>query len=874
MVTRKSKKPKRAEDVIPKEVLDELPSARRIIRVPDHLPGLFCIAWNLCAVEADTRKLLRQQGVDADGLFRFARAADGVKQAHPARAVRELSGQREGPAGREHLVRPPVFGCYKEYPVWSVLWFTNGYPDSEKEARTIYEALFTHFLAAGILLGEGEGLDRPRRFYEAGKLLRKLQRPDHAWLCQRIGVRINNKPDAVRESLLSCRDSLYGGEDKEEAHGCAAFAQIIRLAHGLEGGEEFAKRAPGHRRGNRIGRTRYRFDVLEPDHSQFWSFMPADGHAVFGSRGVVVDVELPRGDDADFVAGQGVDPWEYGHYDQGFVDASVIDANLGIVGDKDPKSLPPLQTLFATARARARHVAMSAQRLPVAQQRVRLAEIADFVELLDKAYVAAKNHEPPSKRGREERMTRLQALLLVAASFVTGATPRDFRSAKLPIIETIGQLPEEYTLALNREKRMWIRPYDPPSRAPMTKAEDAGAMETWPRVVFPDVWGVGDKDEIYSLQTLEAHWPTTYENHWKAVIADFKGLRVREKWLKLGNVSRMLPSWCRSLEEGDHLPWRLLFGDQDALASTHHFYTAYDRKALAEKYKCVMESLAEQIGLKAREGEGKSNHLFAWKPMIWNAPHSVVGDDRVARIESLQSLVQKSRNAVREVSDDTPFEAHNAHATYLGLVLALVTGYRAVRTPFVDVSAIDRDTGVMCLQEKDRHDGAHSRFVILPQAVREQLDIYLRQLHELWIKLPASQRASLTVEATKTRDRSAFGTPRFQLDLTSTLFLFERSATDSYHAVEFTGRRLKQRLDDLAPGHWPVENAGRHLLRTYLTEHGADATMINTIMGHASYGEEPWAPTSSIDPHVWRERLLPQLKKLLGVIGFKVAGRG
>ena len=877
MTTKKNDPASVARSALSQEAIDALVLAHQDLPIPPALPGLFPIVRNLCVLENDVRRLLRPHGFEAQALFSFARGADSVPESHPARGYENLTGKiRRGRGTTSKRVDPPLYGFYKEYAVWSALWYQQGGADAGSEAAISYRALQAQYLAAYIILRRKDDVpQKPDRVYEAGRFLRTIHQPEDELICQQLALQPDFSPFRARDRLLVARERLRKRNDHNKAHGLATLAQLIRIAHNVEGKEEFVERTRSRKAHVARNRPRFRLRSLHPDHSQYSVFVRTGGLGTLEARGVAIDVNLPaeahdprQGELGDL----GVDPWEYPSYGDALITMETVAEELGGQAESSPGSLPHLGTLMAIARARARHVAMGSQRLPVAYQRVRLAEIQDLVHVISQAYEDARSWQTQTQQEERRRTSLLRTLRVAAACLVTGADPSEFASRQMPLITGIGQLPAQYTIALNQQHRMWIRPYEPPDRRPMTSAQTVSAMETWPRVVFPDSWGVTRTDELDAPATWSAHRTTTYKQLWSEIVDRYGPLRIRPKWLPLHAVSWMLPSWCRSLEEGDHLPWRLLFADNDALAATHHYYTAYDRERLARHYETVMETLGAEIGLSDRADGTSISPMLARTPMAWDAPNSLVGDDRVARIESVETLVRRARHEVENTPPSNPYAYHNAQATYVALVLALVTGYRAVRTPFVDVSAVDWATGLMCLQEKDRNDGVHARFVLLPPTLRKQLQIYLQHLRQLWLRLPSARHAALSVRATKSRDRSAFGTGHFDLDLTHTLFLFDHTESRRPVATELTGNQLRARLDTLAPGHWPVANAGRHLLRTFLTNRGVDATVINALMGHASYGEEPWAPESGLDPWLWREQLEDHLEKLLGVVGFEVAG--
>lgn len=250
-----------------------------------------------------------------------------------------------------------------------------------------------------------------------------------------------------------------------------------------------------------------------------------------------------------------------------------------------------------------------------------------------------------------------------------------------------------------------------------------------------------------------------------------------------------------------------------------------------------------------------------------------VGDDRVPTIDSIQTcmrIINEALLAPTAINNDLDrmVMRHNLLTTHLGLGLAIATGLRNIRTPIIDLTLVDRQTGFICLREKDHQDGNHTRLVVLPSVVIAQIMSYLAHLGRLFTLWREQITNMLKVRSTKWRDKQRHD-KEVEIDLTRSLFFID--PTDSGLVVrEFTGTRLKQEIDALQPGLWPVANAGRHFLRTRLVDAGVPETVINTQLGHWSHGEEPWALESSLSPAAFRKVLRPILDSLMDRVGFEV----
>jgi hypothetical protein len=224
---------------------------------------------------------------------------------------------------------------------------------------------------------------------------------------------------------------------------------------------------------------------------------------------------------------------------------------------------------------------------------------------------------------------------------------------------------------------------------------------------------------------------------------------------------------------------------------------------------------------------------------------------------------------IEEHSASSPYEHHNLVAAYIGIVLGIATGFRDVRTPILDLTLIDRETGFMSMQEKDTDDASHARLVWIPPQVQICVNRYLEHLKRLWTLLPENEPKVLLVKATKNRDRQGMGVKEFTLSLEKTLFFFEERK-EGWFSKEFSGFSHQAILNGVSKNIWAISNTGRHYAATsFFNAKGSHATINSTFLGHWGLGESAWLPDSGFDPYQFRQAIEPIIRAMLAEIEFK-----
>ncbi len=832
-----------------------------LLQMPDPPCGLFVIAENLVELCDAIVELHPEMQATSEPVRQWAAEIVALPDDYPLWSVKCLDKPRimKDKTGQQ-VVSPPLHGLYESHPLWCMLWFRSGTVANSQRAAT-YQQLQAQCLVAWWQLGcAPQGLATLRRVYATSLLLRKLHQPDHGHALDRF-----TGQTASVQILHARLQQLHETGEPSLQHGYGAFADVISAAFDLPGGSVFrtVNRSGGH---GRTGGDRLNPNRLFSNHAAFWRYV-IDGEAILEDDWprMGVEAQVPSTDLEGALTDDGLEPSEFAAPEIAWIDTTDLydpNAELG--------ELPPIAALFAAARARARHQLMAVQSLRTRSSRIRIPQLVRILKVLDSCYIDSQRRLATARTQAEKNNASLlsETLLLTAISIVTGTPFEHVR--KLPRFTSIETLPADYRLSFVPSRGVWLRPYRPPPRNPLTDRYHGQSIETVPRIVLSDIWGVGAMLPDADDTTWFNHRLKTYEKFFHEAIKPLLARAgVEPHWRQTAAMGKLIPSWFRGLEEGNHLAVALIFDLDDRLANTQRYYTVYDRERLNARYTGTMEALWEAL-----LGNGFTpNDAGLFRLRTRRAlPSRLVGDDWTPSTASVKTLVTTLRQSLAEMPVDRHnwITRHNQFTAWTALMLAVFTGFRSVRTPIPNLQLVDRNTGFMSLQEKDRSDGSHARIVWVPETVRTQITEYCKHLSDLRKHLGDAWPGTLTVPATKFRDRSRFDTASFELALDRTLFFIDGEPIGQWSPVEFTGHRFKQQLDAIASDCWPVANAGRHLLRSWLTNKGCADTVINAHLGHWSYGEEPWGPFSTFSPHQYRQEIQGHLKSLWNALDFTV----
>lgn len=849
------------DPVAAKQVWD---SFTLLIPMPPNLAGLFPIADHLSSISNTIESLLPgNHSEDLQSLLEWIELIDGIPVDHPLRSEPWLTAKKQ----RGGHYSSPVHGNISNYPIWAMLW-PQAPNDQDQPA---YLALQAHLMAAHLLTLRDDRVTAKRiksvRWDAAGRFVRLLGTTGGKEAFNHVLLPLSDAPASAKsliDGLLAIRHD-EASFDQGTRNAAGSLAEILAIVHEIKlGGPIFRDSGGGGGGSNRY--PSLQLNKIGPDHDYFAYFLVrriglrlvSDGHATLATD--TPDLEATtRLEEAGLCAD------EYDH-----TTLVTIPATDLLASDSGDDQIT-LRSVALRARTQAHHVAARAQRLKLSTSRVKLATIRALVLTLEETWQSLNGKEqklPAGKTlGSKDQHTR-SLLYLTAACLVTGETPSSI--SRCQVIRSVVELPSSFRFAANPNHRVWIKPYESPSRKALGGEATEGLVQTAPRIILPDLFGLSSR-----LDMLKSEDIGQLKKSWKSHIRQkLVANGVPRHWANLDRISTILPSWWSGLREADHLPPFLMFRSTDHLAKTLNHYTAVDRIKLAEQYQMVVAALWNDMDLPSPPAASAiDDQLFHLQPLdLKQYDRSWTGDDRVPRVNTIAKLVRSLQAEINDFRKPRTLRdwvvRHNAYVTYLGIALAVATGLRAIRTPIPDLSAIHRPTGSIILREKDQSDGSHARLVPLPERVIQMIDAYRSHLFRLRGVWPLSSPMLLRVPASKARDRSRYDTSAFDLDLFDTLF-YLREQDGNLIAEEFSGASMKRECDSRSLNAWPSPNAGRHFLRTYLVTIGLDPNLINCLMGHWGYGEEPYVATSTMDPVIARREISSVLNDLLDHIQFE-----
>lgn len=849
--------------------LDEFPKFEELHRIvapllnlPESLAGLWRVLENLPSILDAGRRWDPDYAKYFDVIDIWVGMVSQIPNDHSFRSLEILSKVNEGKdkAGRFYI-SPPFTGIIDSCPVWAVLWFISGTlsgnmtsasrTDAFRSLQALLLCIHIHLrnhLAAGLPYNS-------HRISEAGLLLRKIHLPERGKQLDRW-IQSNDIPAAYK---FFKKQHESGAKAFRQGYG--AFADLLNDVYFLGFDSVFREREldPSRLRAGTTRKVRESSWLIYEDHSLYWVAQDNAKHTpreVFKPN--LVEFEGPGAEEIEAIIEAGALPVEFATpaglllQTDDFLDPPE--------NDNSQRCLPPLTTLYAAARGRCRNEVMRAQEFTTRLNRPHLPLLVRIFRSLQD-FLTEPSVENQSAKDFE--LLR-ETVRLCAVCIATGSTAAE--AIHMVEFTTVNKLPDEWKIAYSPIHRVWLRPYPVPVRNPLAETVLANVVNVHPRIALSDVWSVGARLGDAVNGRWFSHRASMYEEVFKNVIRPKLLVNgVHSDWAQLGALAELMPAWFGGAEEGELLRNSAIFGRDAPQSDVQAHYVALDRKRLDIYYVRMMRDLWLRLSDNGYAANGK---LF-FHVQTAEIDHSLTGNDWAPTSTHIKALVVKLRERIQHKSAPSLYEHHNLVVAYLGIGLSIASACRDVRTPILDLTLIDQETGFLPMQEKDRSDGSHARLVWIPPIIRAAVDSYLTYLRGLWAVMPLDEPLEIVVPATKMRDRQAFGADEFSLSLQKTLFFFDRSET-RWQASEFSGKKLKALVDGILPGHWPIPNAGRHLAATFLfNAEDSFATIIKTLMGHWYLGESAWAPDSAFDPYRYREAVSPVINSMLEEVDFQ-----
>lgn len=882
------------------ETLHQL--AEKCLDIPQSLAGLWLNVANLPEILACAKQWSLGQGPiythDLDEVFydlgRWIEIVLAERESPELQKIYLLSKveKRWGPeadggeaSNKKRVpksIGPPFWGIEEEHPVWMTLWYRSGTPPTEAIYAVrdrVYRGLQGLYLSSYIRLRrsqkEGQskyfvGSDLFARLRDSGRLLRKIHSIEHGFLLEHLSTHCfaYNNPNAMHRVF----SDVHANPEELFRQEFAGFADVVNFGYVLRHRSEFAKKLvddftlPGDRK--KIPQRKLTDSRIYEDHHLFWI---AQGFPTIGSKrkkNTRPHIEWigPEVETVATLFEEGAHPGEYLEAEEIFFEPDdFLDPPSS---DGGPRELPPLNTLYAAARARYRMEIMRAQSFRNRLDRARVPLFVRVMGALQDLY-----SQSLFDGGDQAKALLNETVKLCAVALLTGHSLKE--ASSLHCFTTIEALPPGWKIAYSERHRVWLRPYPVPDRNKNARIIFSDSITVSPRIAFSDIWSVGQllpktTDKKWFAQT-EAVYKKVFTTQIAPALIE---AGVDEGWVEVDTIGELLPSWFEGLEEGELLRNCALFGRSSPQSEVQAHYAALDRAVLDDYYCKIMRNLWKQIQVatpdsqKLLQGGGVAKSLFSLSQGTVDIKSSLTGNDWAPKVAGIKTLLEMLRTQIAKHDQQDPYQYHNLVVAYTGIALSIVTAFRNANTPILDLSLIDGETGFLHMEEKDRDNGSHARLVWIPDDVRACVGAYLNHLKRLWVTLSYQTSPELIVPATKNRDVRIYGTKSFPLSLQSSLFLFEEVG-GKWQPKEFSGRRLQALLDSLELGSWPIPNNGRHFLATTLfnQKQKSFATVIKTVMGHWQLGESPWGPDSAMDPYRLREALKSPFEKLLGKEG-------
>jgi len=840
---------------------DFLDHSLALINAPDSMRGLYQIASNISVILTHCSILNDENPVAYQQITKLVRLIKqlSISPDHKADSVFGDKGKLNLNLNlnlEDNFITPPLHGLANTHPVYCALWFKHH--DDDKDIEVSFQRLQAQLFIAFVRINISGSPKQIRSAWirDASRCLRQVATGESMPLLDYIDIE-NNNPREWGKALCEIYQKK-SDEDKPLAieKYAGAFAALLHFAWPDDAPYPFSKSYREERWGRGKGRGNIS-TVIKQGHS-LWNLL------------VSSDPEEPWPDSQPW-SPQGRQPGESNYEIEGDDIPSAeweesddtVFIPVGAMFDEekattDPGKLPPLATRIIAARACARHVAMSNQRLRTEWRRFQSWQGVNMLLHLDQVFEkACKNTD----------ILSIETIIIAGIIMVTAS---DLNSAvRIILADSKKSLPKGYKLAYSPRHNVWVRPaLHHPLKSLLP--ENSIFTESWgAHVVLPDISGVGRHlarlAEQYNLNQGEKFFrrkPLNIGRCYSNLAADhLKSIGLLPRWCSINGMGNAFYDWLISRQEGSFIIPQLLTNRADYLGQVALFYASISRQKLADIYVSEWSSFMDKI-----ESEGydyQIGGLFK-SPGVWTEKKilSNTGAQEVVTFTTVEQLVLSALSDIR-IFKDLPHaqfhrKAHNALTSYLGLILSIVVGFRSANTPILDLTHFDRVTGFMVLQEKDQRSNPHGRIVWLPMGVRLLIERYLRHLLAL-AELRATEKAPyMNIKATKTRDKG-HGAWR-KIDLRKTLFYLNEEG----HAIEFSGRNL---ANFLGPG-YVTDNAGRRFFRSGLTALGCPEAIINAVMGHWSRGEGVWERLSTFDPTIYREQMSHYMGKLLDQVGF------
>ncbi len=819
-------------------------NACQIIPMPEDLPGIFQIARQFNSIFPIIERIDAETARKIKPLAKFMEKIKHLDRDHIARKI-PVFGLGDEKKYDKNGFNGPLHSFVGNFPLYCLLWHT--YRTKESGDDQPYNHLQAHLLASWV---EYPGEKKLSRFQSACRLVRRISFKEYTAIFEEIKDYAKDAHILFERILeiLAYEEKIFQRmlpKDKKNNQILTtanlesllkSLAEILTQKWELYPDKVIKNpnltTSQQYQHSRRKSRSVYTL-LIGPGH-QMWD-LAINQEKEFPLEALTLK-KRPKQTGPDEPPAE--DDIEYG------IEMPVKD----IINVKSMEFLPPLSTLWLASRTMANAIAMKNCRLVTDRDYPRDYELREiFIHL--EGYLG---RTPVSKNTDIELKDRETAVVIIFMIYF-GLKLEDIKLIKTIDNESDFEL-NETQLAWDSNHQVWIRYI-----APIKRNKTSGNPKHINQITISDKLHLSPLiNLIPKISDDEVKW----RNRINKFLSILTNSQVRPKWTKARNLPTLLWKWgVFSLNhETDYLGSSIMFQQEDGAIESQKYYT---RIELTKIFEITEEFYSSWQTRMVESGYTPPLPPLSVAKSITQRDNFIVDDvcpdiDSVSKLN--QFLIAQCSNKHKNLSKwEKARKLHNWKTVYLAVNLLICSGMRAIRTPIVDLTAISKD-GWISIQDKDTYNENKVRITWLTEAIRKQISTYLNHLKLLLYGGPVNKSLYLDINSNKRRD---LGIDR--IPLRNTLFLLDEDV-NSWQPREISGTEI---MNFLNHDGWPTENAGRHILRSYLFNKDVNSLAINTLFGHWNYGTSSWGPWSGIDSRKLLEHVKPPILNLFEDINFK-----
>lgn len=339
--------------------------------------------------------------------------------------------------------------------------------------------------------------------------------------------------------------------------------------------------------------------------------------------------------------------------------------------------------------------------------------------------------------------------------------------------------------------------------------------------------------------------------------------------LTIGKLQRFLPDYICSHHCHDWVDASYVAGRPIEPVTAALDYTGLSLTYINKFYSLILTEIAECLQLPALAVEFDKVELLLSQSC---APDTTCGSLIVPRTQSFAKCLYRLRQDIMSLRTPKTIEQlacrHNLYVLYVVRLIDLCTAFRSVTNPFPTMDEVDLKTGYAAISDKDSQGFPDARLVWLPEHCRRQIHCFLLYREHLAENLTPINRGLLdNMRKQPNQQPLPASRHRWQahrLNCPTTFFLLDASGQP-------TDQVTVEMMEQLSKEYFPLPlNHNRHFLATTLRENHATRWLINYLLGHWHFGQQPGERYSSFSPNIYRDLLAPQLDQLIQQLGWEI----